>query len=410
MKRILQMLLFLCCCGMSAQGIQDSVRIHFSTGKTELDMGLGDNHRVLESIKEKLLLNADDSVYYRLQKVLVVGGASPEGSISLNRYLSEKRAETLFNYLAQYGTFPDSLRHFSFLGCDWEGLYRLADNDLNLPHRDETLRLLRDIVRDSNSKVPGQTDAVLRLQALREGVPYRYMYRELFPLLRASSMYLWYKEVHLPPFSAHTSLKRCFDMHVPVLEGPEFVVLQPDTVPDEWTRQLHVKTNAVGLAMAIANVAVEVDLAKHWSFTLPVYYSAWDYFKSTRKFRTFCVQPEFRYWFRDGNEGWFLGAHFGFAYYNFAWDDKNRTQDHNRETPSIGGGLAIGYRTHLDKNKRWKMELTVGGGYYDSKYDKFRNEPNGLLISTHEEKWYGVDQASISFAYAFDLKKKGGNR
>ena len=48
-----------------------------------------------------------------------------------------------------------------------------------------------------------------------------------------------------------------------------------------WTRELHVKTNVVGLGLGIANAAVEVDLAKHWSFTLPVYYSSWDYFKNT---------------------------------------------------------------------------------------------------------------------------------
>ena len=34
-----------------------------------------------------------------------------------------------------------------------------------------------------------------------------------------------------------------------------------------WSRKLHLKTNAIGLGMAIANVAAEVDLAKHWSFT-----------------------------------------------------------------------------------------------------------------------------------------------
>ena len=86
--------------------------------------------------------------------------------------------------------------------------------------------------------------------------------------------------------------------------------------------------------MAIANVAAEVDLAKHWSFTLPVYYSTWDYFKSTIKFRTFAVQPEFRNWLSEENDGFFAGAHFGLAYYNFAFDGDYRYQDHNRETPA----------------------------------------------------------------------------
>ena len=180
--------------------------------------------------------------------------------------------------------------------------------------------------------------------------------------------------------------------------------------PEGWTRQLHVKTNAIGLAAGIANMAVEVDICKHLSFTLPVYYSAWDYFKPTLKFRTLCAQPEFRYWFNQHNEGWFLGAHFGYAFYNFALDGEYRYQDHNRETPSMGGGLAVGYRTHLSKNKRWKMEFSVGGGVYDSHYDKFRNEENGLLVSTEKKTWYGVDQAAISLVYSFNLKKKGGDR
>lgn len=182
------------------------------------------------------------------------------------------------------------------------------------------------------------------------------------------------------------------------------------TGADDWTRQLHVKTNVVGLGMGIANIALEVDVCKHLSLSLPVYYSAWDYFKPTLKFRTLMAQPEVRYWFNRHNEGWFLGAHFGYGYYNFALDGEYRTQDYNRETPSMGGGLAIGYRTHLSKNKRWKMEFSVGGGVYQSHYDQFRNVENGFLVRTEKKTWYGVDQAAISFVYSFNLSRNGGKR
>ena len=183
---------------------------------------------------------------------------------------------------------------------------------------------------------------------------------------------------------------------------------------ENWTRELHVKTNVLGLGLGIANAAVEVDLAKHWSFTLPVYYSAWDYFKSTIKFRTLSVQPEFRYWFNPDNDGWFLGAHFGLGSFNVTLDGTYRYQDHDQQTPAMGGGLALGYRTHLSKNKRWKMEFSLGGGVYSSRYDKFYNTPetqNGLMVASDVEKtYYGVDQAAVSISYAFDLKKKGGKR
>ena len=165
--------------------------------------------------------------------------------------------------------------------------------------------------------------------------------------------------------------------------------------------------------MAIANVAMEIDLAKHWSFILPIYYSAWDYFTSTIKFRTLAVQPEFRYWFIPDNEGWFVGVHWGLAYYNFAFDGDYRYQDHNRETPSIGGGVSAGYRMPISKNKRWRMEFALGAGVYSRHYDKFYNTSNtkdGLLSESIKNTYWGIDQAAISFSYTFDLKKKGEKR
>src|SRR5690554_7135701 len=144
----------------------------------------------------------------------------------------------------------------------------------------------------------------------------------------AYAVFVTYKK-ELPPVQVPIIVPDTIKIE-PIVEAVEIV---PDTtaiietvIPEieEWNRKLHLKTNAIGLGMAIANVAAEVDLAKHWSFTLPVYYSAWDYFKSTIKFRTFALQPEFRYWLSEENDGFFAGAHFGLAYYNFAFDGDYR--------------------------------------------------------------------------------------
>ena len=102
---------------------------------------------------------------------------------------------------------------------------------------------------------------------------------------------------------------------------------------DAWNRHLYVKTNTVGWAMLITNVAAEIDLGKHWSFTLPIYFSAWDYFTSDIKFRTFCVQPELRYWLDKNNHGWFGGIHGGAGFFNYAKGGDWRYQDHRREIP-----------------------------------------------------------------------------
>jgi hypothetical protein len=205
----------------------------------------------------------------------------------------------------------------------------------------------------------------------------------------------------------------------PVIEVEE---IKPDTtavvapiVPEaeEWIQKMHLKTNVIGLGMGIANIGAEIDLAKHLSLTLPVYYSAWNYFKTTIKFRTFAVQPEFRYWLSDKNDGFFVGTHLGLAYYNFAFDGDYRYQDHNRETPSLGGGVSIGYRLPVSRNCSWRMEFSLGGGGYTRHYDKFYNTPrtkDGLIIESIRKAYWGIDQAAVSFSYSFDLKKKGVKR
>ncbi len=195
------------------------------------------------------------------------------------------------------------------------------------------------------------------------------------------------------------------------LEDGTRIAALPDTLPasaeEQEPRKLSVKTNALAWSMAISNAAIEVDICRHWSFNLPIYYSGWNYFSSRTKFRTHSIQPEVRYWFKEDNDGWFSGAHFGMAYYNVAVNSTYRVQDHGGTSPALGGGLNGGYRLPISKNRRWKVEFSLGVGVYAVHYDEFRNRSNGLLVSTHKKTYIGIDQASASFSYTFNLKRKG---
>jgi len=142
------------------------------------------------------------------------------------------------------------------------------------------------------------------------------------------------------------------------------------------------------------------------SFTLPVCYSAWNYFTSTIKFRTLAVQPEFRYWFKEDNQKFFVGAHFGYAQYNVAVDGDYRIQDHNGTSPALGGGISVGYRMPISKNNRWHIEFTLGAGVYGLHYDKFYNVNNGKLVDTYRKTYWGIDNAAVNISYRFDLKKR----
>ena len=393
--------------------------IDFRVNETYIDPSLGDNaSRMQEMITFLQDIRKDSTV--RIVNVSFCGAASPEGSYQLNRKLAQGRLAAIEKLVRQEVEIPDSIitRMDSYIPWDY---LKSRIEDSNLSHREEILAILNEKASLVDyHRLNTQIDSrILKLQQLDDGRAWKELNKIFFSGMRNACMLLvTYQKVPQPvqepvvitePVEPEPSVS---EPQPEIEEAPDTPVIIPE--PEDWIRQLHVKTNALGLGLAIANVAVEVDICKHLSFTLPVYYSAWDYFKPTIKFRTLGTQPEFRYWFHPDNEGWFLGAHFGIAYYNIAWNGDYRYHSHNRKTPAMGGGLAAGYRTHLSKNKRWKMEFSLGGGVYQLEYDKFHNTPvtkDGLMVESSVKKTYwGLDQAAISLSYTFNLKKKGGNR
>ena len=117
---------------------------------------------------------------------------------------------------------------------------------------------------------------------------------------------------------------------------------------------LLLKTNAVAWGMAVMNVAVEYDISPAISVLIPFYYSPFNYFTSSRKLRTFCVQPEVRYWFGQV-DGLFTGVHIGVASYNYALKNSTyRYQNSDTGTPLLNMGLTAGYRLSLGKGGCWQ--------------------------------------------------------
>lgn len=170
---------------------------------------------------------------------------------------------------------------------------------------------------------------------------------------------------------------------------------------------LSVKTNAVGWGMLAMNMAIEYDVSRAVSVVLPVYYSPFDYFVANRKFRTFCIQPEVRYWF-GGVDGLFAGAHIGMATYNYAKKGGTyRYQDSDAHSPLFNLGIGAGYRLPLDRYHRWCLELSLGVGYAYLHYDRFFNIANGAYVDTCPKDFFGIDHVGVSFCYRIDWKGDG---
>lgn len=407
----MSLVFLLCTLGVYGQEKRIEVCVDFRVNKTNLDSSFSGNAmRVQEIISFLQEMRQDSTV--RIVEVSFCGAASPEGSYQLNRQLAQGRLSSLEKLVRQEVEIPDSVitRNDSYI--PWDILKSLVQ-DSELTHKEEVLAILEEESRLVDYHHPNThiDNRIVKIKQLDEGRVWQQINRQFFSSMRnACTVIVTYRdelqtepEVISQPVEPEVKTE---SEPAPVVAPEPEPIQEIITEPEGWTRQLHVKTNAIGLAMAIANAGVEVDLAPHWSFTLPVYYSAWDYFKSTIKFRTFAVQPEFRYWFSENNHKFFIGAHFGYAQYNIAVDGNYRYQDHDGKSPALGGGVSVGYRMPISKNDKWHIEFTLGAGAYRLHYDRFYNVNNGKLMDTHKKTYCGVDNAAVNISYRFNLNKR----
>lgn len=408
------LILLLWCTGMAhAQEYRTEFSVYFRVNRTVIDSVYMGNAARLREITTTLRNIRQDSTI-NIVEVSFCGAASPEGSYQLNRKLAQGRLSSLERLVRQQVDIPDSIitRNDSYI--PWDYLKSQLENS-DLRNKAEILSILEEEPRLVNYHYAGLhvDNRIVKLKQLDGGRTWQQMYKLFFAHMRnAYAVIVTYRKI--PPVPEPIAMPvPALVIPAPVIEAVKIIPASVIPEAEEWTRRLHLKTNALGWGLAISNVAVEVDLAKHWSFTLPVYYSAWDYFKSTVKFRTFAIQPEFRYWLSERNDGFFAGAHFGLAYYNLATNGDYRYQDHLRRTPAPGGGVSVGYRLPISRNNRWRVEFSIGAGVYSLHYDKFHNTPrtkDGLLVESVKKTYRGIDQAAVSFSYSFDLKKKGGKQ
>lgn len=161
--------------------------------------------------------------------------------------------------------------------------------------------------------------------------------------------------------------------------------------------------------MLVVNGAVEIPFSDRWTLNIPLYWSGWDYFSETRKFRCLLIQPEVRY-YPIRNCGFFIGVHAGTGYYNCAWSRSQwRYQDKYGKTPLLNAGLGLGYRHALGHSDRWMLEYSIGGGYVNTDYDRFYNIKNGEQHDALRTHRLMPDHAGVSLVYRLS-GQKGGSR
>lgn len=406
------------CTEAGAEVIRDSVFLQFRQSHVDLDSTYMTNPEELDHARRSIYLHHRPDSSFVLQNVTVVGGASPEGSVSINERLSRGRAERIFDYVRTFVDMPDSLTTFTFLGRDWNGLRRMVSADMGVPYRDDVLAALDGIIAEGDEREEG-TAHIEKIKSLHGGVPYRYMYSRLFPTLRASQLVLTFDSIRpavsIPamPLTLTETVGVITDMDIRIIEFPEQTAKKPF--------YMALKTNMLYDALAVPNISAEFYLGKNISAVANWMYGWWDKDRTHRYWRVYGGDIALRWWFgKKAHEkpltGHHLGVYGGVVTYDFEfggkgymgglpghwlWDRFNR-----QFGVEYGYSLPIGRRLNIDFN--------IGIGYLGGEYREYVPKDRCYVWqATKHLNWIGPTKLEISLAWLigrgnFNTRKGGG--
>lgn len=161
---------------VKSREIQAECFLDFEVNKINIRPEYMNNPRELAKIRVMIDdLKLDPNI--KVNRLDIIGYASPEGTLATNKRLSEGRAMALRDYLASRYDFPRNQYHIIFGGENWDGLIDALET-LDMDYKNEVLDIIQDI--------PIEKGRETKLMQLRGGVPYRYLLKNVFPSLRVA--------------------------------------------------------------------------------------------------------------------------------------------------------------------------------------------------------------------------------
>ncbi|MDE6288721.1 MAG: DUF3575 domain-containing protein [Muribaculaceae bacterium] len=407
MKKLIPLIIILLAGSNHAfsRALTDTVTIGFRQSHIDVDPDYKNNGARLDSIFNRLSSDSVAGMRRLLRSVSVVGSASPEGSVAFNDYLSENRAEAIFDIFRERGIAVDSLTTFNYLGRDWNGLRRSVIADENVPYREDVLNLLDEITDYGSDARPGVEHPLIRLKSLHGGEPYMYLYKNIFPNLRFSTIVLDY-DFSLRRISPST------DIELPMLpvsftDVPGSLTLSPTPVKTHRPLYVGLKTNLLSDLLLIPHVGADIYVGRGWSVTADWMYGWWDVNRTHYYWRAYGGTLGARRWFgkaarRKPLTGHHVGVYAGVVTYDFELGGRGYMGGKPHGTLwdrcNVVAGVEYGYS--LPVNRRLNIDFSIGIGYLGGTYYEY--VPKGkyyIWQSTHRLRWFGPTKAEISLVW-----------
>lgn len=158
------------------------------------------NRAELDSVQHSLAL-VKDNPNLTITGIYITGYASPEGSMTYNERLSQRRAQTFADYVRQHNReLKKELWHVAWKGEDWDGFRRQVEQASGWEKRQDVLQMLEGCEGS-------QDDCEKHIRASLSREDYQYLLDELYAPLRRNDYRIEYTVRNFTPEEARQMLE-----------------------------------------------------------------------------------------------------------------------------------------------------------------------------------------------------------
>ncbi len=376
-----------------------------------------------ESVKELIrdLIPQINTDSLKPHAMMVKGASSPEGPYRWNQTLSRERSAHAFDYINRHLKFPEEHSTYDDQPEDYGQLLFLMKEA-----NDPSYKVVKSLV-DKYHKAGKLAQLKQQLKRIDGGRLWNRLYKIYYPKLRVARVVLFFKKKAQASSSSVSSgnsgmpnkpdsiaieilpeqetvpklnIEPYGNIEKPVLCGAD-LIQEPDSkevpfVPLRLYRRhvLGIRTNLLydffylpGHYWAPSpNVQLEYyPLAGHFTANLGFTGPYWHHWSRQQFWQIRDYVLEGRYYFVG--QGQFIGPYVsGYVHTNIYGIGLSKTKGWEGE--GLGAGAIIGYTMNISRNKRWRLEFSLGVGYYRTKYDPY---VYGNPKSTIEDGLYYYD-------------------
>lgn len=231
---------------VSREDVEKSVKVYFRQSESKLDVNYMGNKAALLKFAEEVKMYYNDPTA-RFGQVHIISGVSPEGTKQINDHIARMRAQAIVSWINNEIKGDVGYR-VETMGVDWKKLTEMVEADVNVPYRDEVLDVLVNLPVSTIKNGVELTPRYTALRSMRNGVPYKYIFDNLFSQMRFAAARIEFWREAIPVLSITSEVPLRFPAEggkglLAFTKSVEDNIVPPAECPAEWIQSLASSAN-----------------------------------------------------------------------------------------------------------------------------------------------------------------------